>query len=90
MINLPVKLDPEFTNSYKQLLTGLAQETIEEVKQGIYVKEYMNKKEAAEYIGISFNTLKKLEKEGLGVIDAGGVQLIRKKDIDLFLEERKK
>lgn len=90
MINFPVKFDPMFMKDYKELLVNLAQETITEVQEGFTLKEYMNKKEAAEYIGISFNTLRKLEREGLQVINAGGVLLIKRTDIDDFLEERKK
>lgn len=90
MINLPLRLDSEFLGEYKALLTDLAKQTIEEVKQGYSQKEYMNKKEAGEYIGISFNTLKKFEKEGLEVINVSGIQLIKRIDIDKFLAERKK
>lgn len=90
MLNIPLKLDSEFLGEYKLLLINLAKETIEEVKSGYSQKEYMNKKEAAEYIGISFNTLKKFEREGLKIINVDGVQLIKRNDIDEFLDARKK
>lgn len=49
-------------------------------------KMYMNKKEACEYIGISFNTLKKFIDEGLRVVEVAGIEMIRKVDIDDFFE----
>lgn len=50
-------------------------------------KEYMNKKEAAEYIGISLNTLEKYIHNGLKVIVMGdNVSTRLKKDtIDKFM-----
>lgn len=88
MLKFPVEVDSKFINEYKLLLTDLVKETIEEVRQGYSHKEYMNKKEASEYIGISFNTLKKFEKDGLPVINVSGLQMIRKNDIDKFLKDR--
>lgn len=49
-------------------------------------KMYMNKKEACEYIGVSFNTLKKFIEEGLRVVEVAGIEMIRKVDIDDFFE----
>lgn len=49
----------------------------------------MNKKEAAQYIGISFNTFQRLERMGLPVIDVDGIKLVKKEDIDSFLENYK-
>ncbi|WP_157821136.1 helix-turn-helix domain-containing protein [Macrococcoides caseolyticum] len=50
----------------------------------------MNKKQAAEYLGVSFNTLKKFVENGLPIIEVSGIQMIRKKDIDNFMESNKK
>lgn len=49
-------------------------------------KMYMNKKEACEYIGVSFNTLKKFIDEGLRVVEVAGIEMIRKVDVDEFFE----
>ncbi|MCK1975704.1 helix-turn-helix domain-containing protein [Jeotgalicoccus huakuii] len=49
-------------------------------------KLYMNKKEACEYVGVSFNTLKKFIDEGLRVVEVAGIEMIRKVDIDDFFE----
>lgn len=52
--------------------------------------EYMNLKESAKYIGVSFNTLKKLiREEGLSVIMVGGLKRMSKKDIDAFMDVHK-
>lgn len=51
------------------------------------VKVYMNKKEACEYIGVSFNTLKKFIDEGLRVVEVAGIEMIRKVDVDEFFEK---
>lgn len=50
------------------------------------VKLYMNKKEACEYIGVSFNTLKKFIDQGLRVVEVAGIEMIRKVDVDEFFE----
>lgn len=50
------------------------------------VKVYMNKKEACEYIGVSFNTLKKFIDQGLRVVEVAGIEMIRKVDVDEFFE----
>ncbi|UNB46767.1 helix-turn-helix domain-containing protein [Staphylococcus coagulans] len=50
----------------------------------------MNKKEVAEYIGVSFNTLKKFIKAGLKTVEIEGIEMIRKVDIDEFIEKRVK
>ncbi|MFJ7890746.1 helix-turn-helix domain-containing protein [Lysinibacillus xylanilyticus] len=52
-------------------------------------KLYMNKKEASQYIGVSFNTLQKFIDKGMPVIEVDGVKLISKRDIDEFLEKKK-
>lgn len=88
-MTFPVKLDESFITDFQKILIDLANKTIKEVQLGLYVKPYMNKKEAAEYIGISYNTLKKFEGEGLPVVVVDKIQLIQKNDIDKFLQIRK-
>ncbi|MEY2369575.1 hypothetical protein [Lysinibacillus capsici] len=87
---IPLKLEETTIKGFEEMLVQIANKTIEEVKQNTFVKPYMNKKQAAEYIGISFNTLKKFEEEGLPIIEVAGVQMIRKADIDEFFESRRK
>lgn len=89
MVMLPVQISKEFTEFYENLLFNLANEAVEKVKNGMLQKKYMNKKEAARYIGVSFNTFQKIEKLGLPIIEVDGIKLVSKQDIDEFLENHK-
>lgn len=51
---------------------------------------YMSKKEAAQYLNCSFQTLQKFERRGLKVILIGGLARIDKEDCDLFMEQNKR
>lgn len=86
---LPLKLSDEFTKTYEELIIKITKDTIEKTQNGLGYKPYMNKKEAAQYIGISYNTLCKFIECGLPVIEIDGVKLISKKQIDEFLEKNK-
>lgn len=83
---LPIEVSSEFFQSYEKLFENLAREAIEKVQNGSY-RPYMNKKEAAQYIGISINTFQKLVKMGLPIIEVDGTKIVSKKDIDDFLEK---
>ncbi|WP_338450547.1 helix-turn-helix domain-containing protein [Niallia oryzisoli] len=87
---LPLQLPKEFLESYQQLLLKLARDSFERAKEGSTFKPYMNKKEASNYIGVSFNTLQKFIESGLPVIEVENVKLLSKKDIDEFLESNKR
>lgn len=87
---VPVKFDENALMGFQKVFKELALKVVEDVESGYNIKPYMNKKEAAEYIGVSFNTLKKFEREGLPVIEVDGVMLIKKSDIDEFLDSYKK
>ncbi|MCM3382132.1 helix-turn-helix domain-containing protein [Shouchella rhizosphaerae] len=67
----------------------MAKKIVEKVQLDSEVKPYMNKKEAAQSIGVSFNTFQKLKKMGLPIIEIDGIRLVRKQDIDNFLEKHK-
>lgn len=51
--------------------------------------KYLNMKEATEYIGCSYNTLKHFIDNGLKVIVVGSVKRIARDDIDSFFEAHK-
>ncbi|MCQ6276412.1 helix-turn-helix domain-containing protein [Bacillus sp. V3B] len=87
---LPLQLPREFLESYQQFLFKLARESFERAQEGSTLKPYMNKKEAAQYIGVSFNTLQKFIENGLPMIEVENVKLLSKKDIDEYLESNKK
>lgn len=48
--------------------------------------EWMSLKEAAEYVGVSYNTLCKFREMGLKVSEVNGVKRVSRKEIDHFLE----
>lgn len=52
----------------------------------LVTKEWFSLKEAAEYIGVSPNTLAKYREMGLKVFVVEGVSRVSRKEIDRFLE----
>lgn len=50
-------------------------------------KEWMNIKEACEYIGISFNTFAKYRKMGLKISEVNGTKRVSRTEIDAFLKK---
>lgn len=84
---IPLRFDENTLKAVEEVFVKVAEKVKNDVIQGNHVKQYFNKKEAAEYLGVSFNTLKKFEKEGLPIVEVAGMQLIRRVDIDKFLEE---
>lgn len=69
----------------EEFLNVTLERKLVQIQEDMRVKPYMNKKEAANYIGVSFNTLQKFIHEGLPVVIIGGIQMIRKEDIDGFM-----
>lgn len=53
-------------------------------------KRYLNKKEAAEYCGVSYNTLQKFIHSGLKVVMIDSLVRIDRYDIDDFFQHYKK
>lgn len=87
-MDLIVELIDKVVNQVEEKL-DIAIERRLGVFNGNINKPYMNKKEAAQYINVSFNTLQKFIDNGLPVIEVDGVKLLSKKDIDEFLEKNK-
>lgn len=88
-IMIPVQISQESASYYENMLLSLANSVVERTKEGLNQKQYMNKKEASQYIGVSFNTFQKMVKLGLPIIEIDGIKLVSKQDIDNFLEEHK-
>ncbi|UTH14063.1 helix-turn-helix domain-containing protein [Macrococcus equipercicus] len=86
---IPLKLEESTIKGFEEMFSQIAQKTLEDIYRGNNIQPYLNKKQASEYIGISFNTLKKFIDDGLPIIDVAGVQMIRKIDIDQFLETKR-
>lgn len=88
-MSIPLQLSDDFVTAYEKTLMELTRQVIAKAHNENNHKPYMNKKEAAQYIGISFNTFQRLERMGLPVIDVDGIKLVKKEDIDSFLENYK-
>lgn len=69
-----------------------AQEFIDEYKKKMALPRFMGYLQAASYMGTSYNTLKYvfIEKMGLRVVVIDGYEKIDQKDADAFLEKYKK
>ncbi|RKL65360.1 hypothetical protein CR203_21400 [Salipaludibacillus neizhouensis] len=84
---IPLQISDEFKSSYYNLFYQLSKEAFETAKEHAGHKRYMTKKEACEYIGISFTHLKKLE---MPIIEIRGKFLIDREDITAFMNKHKK
>lgn len=69
-----------------------AEALVETLKEKLSLPRYMNYTQAAKYMNTSYNTLKYvlIEKMGLRVIMIDGYEKIDQKDADEFLEKHKK
>ncbi|TDL98524.1 DNA-binding protein [Macrococcus brunensis] len=85
---IPLKIDDQSIKAFEEMFLNIAKNSLNEFQSNVSQTIYLNKKEAAEYIGVSFNTLKKFIDEGLPIIDVSGIQMIRRQDIDVFLESK--
>ncbi|MFF3102994.1 helix-turn-helix domain-containing protein [Viridibacillus arvi] len=68
----------------KTMMSSVFKEIVTEYKT--ISKEWFSLKEAAEYIGVSPNTLAKYREMGLKVFVVEGVSRVSRKEIDRFLE----
>lgn len=68
----------------KLAIVNVVKEILEDHK--LATKEWFNLKEAAQYIGVSPNTLTKYREMGLEVFTIEGVSRVSRKEIDRFLE----
>ncbi len=63
------------------------QELLKQIKHLISVpKEWLSLKEAATYVGVSYNTFIKFREMGLPVAEIQGVKRVSRKAIDTFFE----
>jgi DNA-binding transcriptional regulator YiaG len=89
MSNVQVMLTDEQSASLKQYVFELAKESIAEAKRVAGLdKPFLKQKEMAAYLGISVNTLKKLEKLGLSSVIIDGLHLYSKEEAVKFLLQR--
>ncbi len=71
----------------EKLVSTVVTKTILSLKDSFIDSEWMSLKEAAIYLNVSPNTLKKLRVSGLKVSEVSGIKRISKKEIDSFLEQ---
>lgn len=84
--NLSFELSEDSKSEIRNLFQGLAKEVVDEVmKNPIERKPYLNKGEAAAYIGISRATLEKLIRKGLPIVTVDDRILISKESIKEFM-----
>ncbi|OMH96187.1 hypothetical protein [Staphylococcus argenteus] len=57
---IPLKLEESTLKVFEDILKNIANKTIKQIEEEKNIQVYMNKKQAAEYLGVSFNTLKKI------------------------------
>lgn len=89
-IQIPIKLDNNTLLTLKKLFRDVVMDAMEDFAiQEDNTKQVFNKKQASEYLDVSYNTLQKFIQSGLPVVNVDGVQLIRKVDIDSFLEKNR-
>ncbi|TWT00114.1 helix-turn-helix domain-containing protein [Planomicrobium sp. CPCC 101079] len=50
-------------------------------------REWMNLKEGAEYVGVSYNTFIKFQLMGLKIVEIGRIKRVSRKEIDNFLNQ---
>lgn len=76
-------------NELIQFLTEFKDEIINAVssKANNPQKQLFTLKEAAEYLGVSYNTFQKFRYEGLKVFEFDGTKRVYKEEIDKFIEK---
>ncbi|TDM49305.1 DNA-binding protein [Macrococcoides goetzii] len=87
---IPIELSPRSLEAFESLFLKIANNTVKEMNDKKNKKEYMNKTEACDYLGISYHTINKMINDGLPIVNDYGVLMLRKKDIDCFIEEKTK
>lgn len=91
MTNIQVTLSDEQSASLKQHIFNITKDSIEEAKRVAGIdKPFLKQKEMAQYIGISVNTLKKMENMGLPSITIDGLKLYSKEEAAKFLLQHQK
>ena len=88
MPELKIPIPETFGDELKIMIRNAAAQAIEEaVKRETTGREWMEQKQACEWLGISFGTLQVWRKQGLKVAVVQGKTLLSKTEINRFLEE---
>ncbi|EPC70847.1 helix-turn-helix domain-containing protein [Lacticaseibacillus paracasei] len=84
-ISVAMNLPDDFEESIKRDMYATALEAFRATAKKHPFAEYMQRKDAAEYLGVSTGTLDKLTKQGLPTIIIDGLKLYRKTSLDQWL-----
>ena len=88
MANLQIPISDTLQDELKSMIRNDAAQAIEEADQRETTgREWMNQKEACEWLGISFGTISAWRKQGLRVAVVQGKTLLSKTEVNRFLEE---
>lgn len=88
---MQVYLSEEQSNELKSYIFDITKESIEEAKKLAGLdRPFLNQKEMAEWIGISVNTLKKLESQGLPCSKVKGGIFYSKEEVNKWLLSHQK
>ena len=88
MAQLSIDVSDDFQKQFETMLKETALKVIDQVASNpLATKEYLNKKQAAEVLGVSFVTLQKLIQMGLPVIFIENKQLISRKSMNNFMKQ---
>lgn len=91
MNNLQVMLNEEQSNSLKQYIFQITQESIEEARRAAGMdKPFLKQKYMAEWLGISVNTLKAWVAQGLPTITLDGVVMYSKDEVTKWVLQYQK
>ncbi|AIM25779.1 hypothetical protein QQG09_09475 [Melissococcus plutonius] len=86
MNNIQVMLTDEQSASLKEYIFNITKESIKEARQDSGLdKPFLKQGMMAKYLGISVNTLKKLETYGLKSVTIDGLKLYSKEETIKFL-----
>ncbi|HJA90181.1 MAG TPA: helix-turn-helix domain-containing protein [Candidatus Jeotgalibaca merdavium] len=90
-MEMNVVLSQEQSNQLKQYVFEITREGIEEARNSAKLdKPFLRQKFMAEWLGISVNTLIKLESEGLPSIPINGLKFFSKEEVSKWLMQRQK
>ncbi|MGA4517222.1 helix-turn-helix domain-containing protein [Solibacillus silvestris] len=85
-----MKIEFEMPQGLEEQLRKIVLATVKDAFQTFAgqatAKDWMSLTEAAEYVGVSFNTFKKYRELGLKVCEIDGIKRVSKTEIDNFLE----
>lgn len=90
MNKLSFEVPETFADKYFEQLVNMNREAIEEIKSCSQMeRRYLTKKEACEYLSVSYQTLQTMITKGLDTIKVGSKYFIDVKDIHIFMEKHK-